>query len=74
MKSLRGFWNDVPKGPEDPILGITVAFNKDADPRKINLGVGAYRGDDGKPFILEAVREVQEQLTGRRRPALSTGR
>ncbi len=51
-------WSKVEKGPEDPILGVTVAFNKDQHPKKINLGVGAYRDDKGKPFILNCVREV----------------
>jgi aspartate aminotransferase len=47
-------------------LGITVAFNKDTDPRKINLGVGAYRGDDGKPFILESVREAENRIISKK--------
>lgn len=51
-------WNKVQMGPEDPILGVTVAFNKDTDSKKINLGVGAYRDDNGKPFILDCVKEV----------------
>lgn len=55
-------WNAVQKGPEDPILGITVAFNKDTNPKKVNLGVGAYRDDNGKPFVLECVREVISSL------------
>ena len=45
-------------GPPDAILGVTEAFKKDSNPKKINLGVGAYRGDDGKPFILESVKQV----------------
>jgi aspartate aminotransferase len=49
-------------GPPDPILGLTEAFNKDTDPRKVNLGVGAYRGDDGKPYILPSVRQAEEAL------------
>jgi len=48
----------VPMGPPDAILGVTEAFKKDSNPKKINLGVGAYRGDDGKPFILESVKQV----------------
>lgn len=51
-------WAKVQKGPEDPILGVTVAFNKDTSPNKINLGVGAYRDDNNKPFILNAVKQV----------------
>lgn len=51
-------WANVPMGPPDAILGVTEAFKKDSNPKKINLGVGAYRGDDGKPFILECVKQV----------------
>lgn len=45
-------------GPPDVILGITEAYKKDTDSRKVNLGVGAYRDDDGKPFVLPSVRKV----------------
>jgi len=55
-------WSKVEKGPEDPILGVTVAFNKDPAPMKINLGVGAYRDDQGKPFVLKCVREAETQI------------
>jgi aspartate aminotransferase len=51
-------WSHVPKGPEDPILGVTLAFNKDTSPKKMNLGVGAYRDDNNKPYILPTVRQV----------------
>jgi aspartate aminotransferase len=55
-------WAKVEKGPEDPILGVTVAFNKDTDPKKINLGVGAYRDDNNKPYILPSVREAEKRI------------
>lgn len=45
-------------GPPDVILGITEAYKRDADSRKVNLGVGAYRDDAGKPYILPSVRMV----------------
>ena len=47
-------------GPPDPILGVTEAFKKDSNPNKINLGVGAYRDDNGKPFVLPSVRAVND--------------
>eukprot|EP01013_Petalomonas_cantuscygni_P010460 TRINITY_DN2355_c0_g1_i1.p1 TRINITY_DN2355_c0_g1~~TRINITY_DN2355_c0_g1_i1.p1 ORF type:complete len:440 (-),score=77.47 TRINITY_DN2355_c0_g1_i1:953-2272(-) len=56
-------WANVEKGPEDPILGLTIAYKKDTDPRKVNLGVGAYRNDDGKPLVLKSVRAAEELLT-----------
>ena len=45
-------------GPPDAILGITEAYKKDTNPKKINLGVGAYRDDNGKPYVLPSVRKV----------------
>jgi aspartate aminotransferase len=56
--SAHTIWKKVELGPPDPILGVTVAFNKDTHPNKMNLGVGAYRDDDGKPYILNCVRKV----------------
>ena len=46
-------WLDqIEKAPEDPILGITLAYNADTSKDKINLGVGAYRDDNGNPYVL----------------------
>ncbi|KAJ2265853.1 Aspartate aminotransferase, mitochondrial, partial [Coemansia sp. RSA 451] len=47
-------WTQVKMGPPDAILGITEAFKRDTDPRKMNLGVGAYRTDAGSPFVLDS--------------------
>ncbi|XLU75511.1 hypothetical protein S245_034564 [Arachis hypogaea] len=44
------------RAPEDPILGVTLAYNKDPSPVKLNLGVGAYRTEEGKPLVLNVVR------------------
>ena len=49
-------------GPPDAILGVTEAYKKDSNPNKINLGVGAYRDDEGKPFILPSVRAVRLKM------------
>ena len=56
---IRSWWSGVELGPPDAILGITEAFKKCDNPNKINLGVGAYRDDNGKPFVLPTVREVR---------------
>lgn len=50
-------------GPPDAILGVTEAFKKDTNPKKINLGVGAYRDDNGKPFVLPSVIKVSTNVT-----------
>ncbi|KAK6784307.1 hypothetical protein RDI58_017762 [Solanum bulbocastanum] len=52
----------VVRAPEDPILGVTVAYNKDSSPVKVNLGVGAYRTEEGKPLVLNVVRRAEQML------------
>lgn len=49
-------------GPPDAILGITEAYKKDTNPKKINLGVGAYRDDNGNPFVLPSVLAADRQV------------
>ncbi|KAJ1913354.1 aspartate transaminase aat1 [Tieghemiomyces parasiticus] len=55
-------WANVQQGPPDAILGVTEAFKADKDPRKMNLGVGAYRDDQGKPYVLSCVRKAEERI------------
>lgn len=54
------------RAPEDPILGVTVAFNKDPSPLKLNLGVGAYRTEEGKPLVLNVVKQAEQLLVNNR--------
>lgn len=63
FSTSAGHWlGDVPMGPADPILGLTERFNKDADARKVSLGVGAYRDDNGKPYLLPSVLEAEQRI------------
>jgi aspartate/tyrosine/aromatic aminotransferase len=48
----------IQPAPPDPILGLTEAFRKDPNPRKINLSVGVYQDAGGKTPILESVRRA----------------
>lgn len=57
-----GLFENMALAPVDPILGTTQAFQADQDPRKINLGVGAYRDEAGKPFVLNCVKEAETQM------------
>ncbi|WOG85669.1 hypothetical protein DCAR_0104860 [Daucus carota subsp. sativus] len=60
--SSPSVFNHLARAPEDPILGVTVAFNKDPSPSKLNLGVGAYRTEEGKPLVLNVVRQAEKLL------------
>ncbi|KAJ3205973.1 aspartate transaminase aat1 [Dinochytrium kinnereticum] len=53
-------WSHVQQGPPDPILGVTEAFKADKNPKKMNLGVGAYRDDNNKPYVLECVKKAEK--------------
>ncbi|KAF4348435.1 hypothetical protein F8388_019530 [Cannabis sativa] len=59
---LDSVFAHIVQAPEDPILGVTVAYNKDPSPIKMNLGVGAYRTEEGKPVVLNAVRKAEQLL------------
>lgn len=56
-------WRSIALAPPDAILGLNEAFKSDKSPVKVNLGVGAYRDDDGKPLVLNCVREAERRLT-----------
>jgi len=56
--AFSSWWSNVEMGPPDPILGVTEAFKRDDNPKKINLGAGAYRDDQGKPYVLSCVKKV----------------
>jgi len=59
---MDSVFSNVVRAPEDPILGVTVAYNNDPSPAKLNLGVGAYRTEEGKPLVLDVVRRAEQQL------------
>ena len=58
-------WGDLTSAPADPILGLNDAFKKENNPKKVLLGMGAYRDDDGKPFILPCVKRAEEIILER---------
>ena len=55
-------FDTIAPAPPDPILGLTDAFKKDPNPKKVNLGVGVYVDDAGNTPILKAVRQAEKVL------------
>ena len=51
----------VPQAPEDPLFGLAAAYRADTDPNKVDLGIGAYRDNNAKPWILPVVKKVSMQ-------------
>ena len=60
-----GTWSGITAAPADPILGLNEAFKKEAHPKKVLLGMGAYRCDKGKPYILECVKRAETLILER---------
>ena len=46
----------------DPILGIIAAHAADTNPKKIDLGIGVYKDEDGNTPILECVKTAERLL------------
>ena len=50
----------LPLLPADPILGLSIAYAKDTNPLKVDLGVGVYKNDAGVTPIMAAVAEAEK--------------
>jgi len=55
---------DVEMAPPDAILSLSVGYKNDANPNKVNLGIGAYRDETGKPYVFPVVRQAEEMIIG----------
>lgn len=51
--------------PADPILGLMSLFRNDANPRKVDLGVGVYKNEKGETPVLASVAEAEKRLLSR---------
>jgi aspartate aminotransferase, cytoplasmic len=49
----------VPQAAEDPLFGLMAAYRKDTSTKKVDLGIGAYRDDHAKPWVLPVVKKVR---------------
>ncbi|KAG0145402.1 hypothetical protein CROQUDRAFT_658713 [Cronartium quercuum f. sp. fusiforme G11] len=57
-----GCFSKIPLAPPDAIFQLTAAYKADTFEKKVNLGVGAYRNDSGKPWVLPVVKKVKKAL------------
>ncbi|CAD7955221.1 unnamed protein product [Amoebophrya sp. A25] len=61
-KSSGSLFDHVAMAPPDPILNTAAMFKGDTDTRKVNLGIGAYRTEEGDPWILPVVKRAEEDM------------
>ena len=50
----------LPLLPNDPILGLSIAYANDTNPNKVDLGVGVYKNDADVTPIMKAVAEAEK--------------
>eukprot|EP01024_Parvocaulis_polyphysoides_P044734 TRINITY_DN413_c0_g1_i1.p1 TRINITY_DN413_c0_g1~~TRINITY_DN413_c0_g1_i1.p1 ORF type:complete len:451 (-),score=93.71 TRINITY_DN413_c0_g1_i1:231-1526(-) len=62
VRSMASRMDFVEMAPPDPILGVSEAFKADTSPDKLNLGVGAYRTEDLKPYVLQVVQKAEKNM------------
>ncbi|MFS7998714.1 putative aspartate transaminase [Helianthus anomalus] len=51
-------FDNITMAPTDQILGVYKEFKADTSEMKLNLGVGAYRTEELKPYVLKVVKKV----------------
>ncbi len=56
-------FSELKQRPADPILGLSVAFNADSNPHKIDLGAGIYKDETGHTPILDCVKAAEKHRT-----------
>ncbi|KAL4612884.1 aspartate aminotransferase, cytoplasmic [Arapaima gigas] len=55
-------FSHVPQAAPVAIFKLTTDFQQDSHPKKVNLGAGAYRTDEGKPWVLPVVKKVERLI------------
>ena len=60
-----GWFSNVEAAPPIEVFQLTRDYQADTHPQKVSLGVGAYRTDEGKPWILPCVKTAERLLAER---------
>lgn len=58
------FFSSIPAVPPNSILGLALECKNDSYSGKIDLTIGAYRDNNGQPFVLPVVRKAEEIIIG----------
>lgn len=62
LRKLSSCWNKIPETPKDKILYFNHLFQQETNSKKVNLTIGAYRDENGKPWNLPSVMKALDQL------------
>merc|ERR1711970_1439140 len=61
-KECNSRFSGVSMAPPIEVFQLSRDFQADSNPKKVSLGVGAYRTDEGKPWILPVVKKAEQLL------------
>lgn len=60
--AMSVFFNKVEEAPADALFALVARHKADTFEKKVDLSVGAYRDNDGKPWILPVVKRVDGMI------------
>ena len=52
----------INKLPPDSLFGLKARMSADTRKFKVDLGIGAYRDNSGKPWILPSIKSAEKKL------------
>ncbi|KAH9418271.1 Golgi Transport [Dermatophagoides pteronyssinus] len=52
----------VESAPPVAIFALSKAYREDPHPKKVDLGIGAYRTNEAKPWVLPVVRKAEDAI------------
>lgn len=58
----ESIFSELAQDPPIEVFELIRQYNEDTHPNKVNLSVGAYKDDNGKPWVLPVVRTVEQQI------------
>lgn len=60
--SSKTIFNNVEQLPADALFGVKQRLSQDPREIKVDLGIGAYRDNNGKPWVLPSVHEAEKLI------------
>lgn len=59
---MASVFDNVPLATPVAVFKLVADYQQDVDSRKVNLSAGAYRTDEGQPWVLPVVKKVKQRI------------
>uniref|UniRef100_A0A915AKZ3 Aspartate aminotransferase n=1 Tax=Parascaris univalens TaxID=6257 RepID=A0A915AKZ3_PARUN len=59
---MPSFFSRVEMAPPIEVFHMNKMYQDESSPQKVNLTIGAYRTEEGKPWVLPIVREAEKKM------------